>query len=301
MVSSDSLFHTLPKELQTIIDEAFIATVHPNGSRFHNPTDKSGLPKASSSSGGGFLLEDNELRGGFFNGDELENIEREGPEDSNKILLDLIPAALQRLDLPPDDPEVLAVFRNAASGWMSSSLNSLGISHSTETYVGRDDWRSVCAVLLEGRAPEFDRGKSFSNSPNSAQMDEDDEDASMTDDYVEDNSPSQSDHEQEDSDEDYQEAGVRNSRRRGNRTTGSKRSLSPPSRLSEKPGQPTSRQRQTCLNTFALFFPEVASLELSKQKIMVGDIQRVAKLLGEKIKADEVRTHILYKNLDSLT
>jgi hypothetical protein len=55
------------------------------------------------------------------------------------------------------------------------------------------------------------------------------------------------------------------------------------------------------LNTFALFFPEVPSLELSKQKIMVADIQRVAKLLGEKIKADGVRTFILHKTLDSLT
>jgi hypothetical protein len=301
MVSSDSLFHTLPKELQTIIDEAFIATVHPNSTGFHKPSNKSSPPKASSSSGGGFLLEDNEPPGGF-NGDALENIEREGPEDSNKILLGLIPAALQRLDLPPDDPDVLAVFRNAASGWTSSSLNSLGISHSTETYVDRDDWRSVCAVLLEGRAPELDNGKSLSNSPSSAQMDEeDDEDASMTDDYVDDKSPSHSDREQEDSDEDYREASVRNSRRRGNRTTGGKRFLSPPSRLSEKPGQPTSRQRQTCLSTFGLFFPEVPSLELSKQKIMVADIQRVAKLLGEKIKADEVRTYILHKTLDSLT
>jgi len=302
MVSSDSLFHTLPKELQTIIDEAFIATVHPNSTGFHKPPIKSSPPKVSTSSGGGFLLEDNEPPGECSNGDELENIEREGPEDSNKILLDLIPAALQRLDLPPDDPDVLAVFINAASGWTSSSLNSLGISHSTETYVGRDDWRSVCAVLLEGRAPEFDNGKSLNDSPNSAQMDEeDDEDASMTDDYVEDNSPSQSDHEQEDSDEDYREASVRNLRRRGNRTTGGKRSLSPPSRLSKKLGQPTSRQRQTCLNTFALFFPGVPSLELSKQKIMVADIQRVAKLLGEKIKADEVRTYILRKTFDSLT
>ena len=302
MVSSDSLFHTLPQELQTIIDEAFIATVHPNSTGSHKPTNKSGSPKASSSSGGGFLLEDNEIPGELFNGNELQNTEREGPEDFNKILLDLIPAALQRLDLPPDDPEVLVVFRNAASGWSSSSLNSLGISHYTETYVGRDDWRSVCAVLLEGRAPEFDSGKSLSNSPNSARMDEeDDEDASMTDDYVEDKSPSQSDREQEDSDEDYREASVRNSRHRGNRTTGGKRSLSPPSRLSEKPGQPTSRQRQTCLNTFALFFPEVPSQELSKQKIMVADIQRVAKLLGEKIKADEVCTYILYKTFDSLT
>jgi len=286
MVSSENLFHALPKELQTMIDEAFIATVRPNSSGFQKPMNKSGPP---SSGGGGFLMEDNESPGGvFFN--DLENAEGEGPEGSNQILLGLIPAALQRLDLPPDDPEVLAVFRNAASGWTSSSLNSLGISPSTETYVGRDDWRSVCAVLLEGRAPAFDDGRSFGNSPDSAHLDEDDEDASMTDDYVEDNSPSQSDLEQEGSDEEYQEAAVGNARRRGNHITSSTRYLSQRARLSEKPGQPTSRQRQTCLNTFALFFPEVPFLKLSEQKIMVADIQRIAKLLGEKIKADEVRT-----------
>jgi len=209
------------------------------------------------------------------------------PETPKQILLGLIPAALQRLDLPPDDPEVLAVFRNAASGWTSASLNSLSIPYSAETYVSRDDWRSVCAVLLESRVLEFEDGRSLGNFPNSAQMDaEDDEDASMTDDYVEDNVSSQSDPE-EDSDEEYREVG-KNSRRRGNRTTSGKRPISPPQLLSEKSGQPTSRQRQTSLNTFALFFPEVPSPELSKQKLMVADIQRVAKLLGEKIKAEEM-------------
>jgi len=291
MVSSDSLFHSLPKKLQALIDEAFIATVHPNNNEFDKPTNKSSPHKASSSRGGGFLLEDNESAGGgFLIGDELENIESEGPETPKQILLDLIPAALQRLDLPPDDPEVLAVFRNAASGWTSASLNTLGIPYSAETYVSRDDWRSVCAVLLESRVLEFEDGRSLGNFPNSAQMDgEDDEDASMTDDYVEDNFSSQSDPE-EDSDEEYQEAG-KNSRRRGNRTGGGKRSISPPQLLSEKSGQPTSRQRQTSLNTFALFFPEVPPLELSEQKLMVADIQRVAKLLGEKIKAEEVSIH----------
>ncbi|KIM44360.1 hypothetical protein M413DRAFT_379728 [Hebeloma cylindrosporum] len=264
MVSSDSLFHALPKVLQTIIDEAFIATGPPR------PSTSGG----SNGDGGGFLLEDNE------------------PEGPDHIPLDLIPAALQRLDLPPDDPEVLAVFRNAASGWTSSSLDSHGLSHAQETYVGRDDWRSVCAVLLESRAADFANGKSLSTSSHSPRVlgdDGDDEDASMTDDYVED---SQSDLEQEDSDEEYQDdAGMRSSRRRRNRTatTGSRRSLSPPARLSEKkPGQPTSRQRQTCLNTFSLFFPEIPSQGLGKLKITVADIQRVATLLGEKLKAEEM-------------
>ena len=291
MVSSDSLFHALPKELQGIIDEAFIATVHPNSHGFHKPTSKPSPPKASNSGGDGFPFGGNEPAGGFLIGDELENVESEKLETPDQILLDLIPPALQRLDLPPDDPEVLAVFRNAASGWISASLNTLDISHSAKTYVSRDDWRSVCAVLLENRASEFEGGELL-NFPNLAQMDEeDDEDASMTDDYVEDKSSSQSDLE-EDSDEEYQEAG-RNSRHRGNCTTGSKRPFSPPQLLSEKSGQPSSRQRQTSLNTFALFFPEVPLPELSKQKIMVADIQRVAKLLGEKIKADEVSTRFL--------
>jgi len=50
----------------------------------------------------------------------------------------------------------------------------------------------------------------------------------------------------------------------------------------------TARQQKTCLTTFALFFPEASEQDLPFQRIMIKDIQRVAKLLGEKIKAEDV-------------
>src|SRR6266498_1739508 len=75
-------------------------------------------------------------------------------EEAGQIALDLIPSALQRLDLPPDDEDVLSIFRNAASGWTSSSIKPLVLSDSSGKYISRDDWRAVCAVLLENRPLE---------------------------------------------------------------------------------------------------------------------------------------------------
>ena len=66
------------------------------------------------------------------------------------IPLSLIPAALQSLDLQPDDPDVLAVFQNAASGW-EASRGSAGRSQD-ELRVSRKDWRAVCAALLDTSA-----------------------------------------------------------------------------------------------------------------------------------------------------
>jgi hypothetical protein len=50
----------------------------------------------------------------------------------------------------------------------------------------------------------------------------------------------------------------------------------------------SSRQKETCLKTFALFFPDIPHHQLADHRIMIKDLQRVSKLLGEKIKAEEV-------------
>jgi hypothetical protein len=58
------------------------------------------------------------------------------------IPLTLIPTALQILDLPPADEEVLAVFENAARGWGGAQVST------GEEGVSREDFRAVCAALL---------------------------------------------------------------------------------------------------------------------------------------------------------
>lgn len=211
---------------------------------------------------GGFLVEDTEM-------------DSDAGLEVSEILFELIPSALQRLDLPPDDEEILSVFKNAASGWTSVSLGG-GNADAQAKHVSKDDWRSVCAVLLEHRAGENDR------EGNSSQMDQDD--ASFSDDYVEEQS---SDSSGNDSSDEYQ-AGSSPPRVRHAKQSRGKRRAESSGHISTNMTSPTSRQRQVCLDAFALFFPDVSPTALATQKIKITDLQRVSKLLGEKIKVDEV-------------
>ncbi|KAG6858657.1 hypothetical protein C0993_005298, partial [Termitomyces sp. T159_Od127] len=135
-------------------------------------------------------------------------------------------------------------------------------------WVSRDDWRAVCAVLLE----QVDNGND--NEPGSDASD---------DQYLEDDEEIN-----DDDDEDYLEEPTLSASRR--RTRGRAAKYSSPS-LSPGPSTPrklTKRQQETTLEAFSLFFPDVPLEDVPKQRIMIKDIQRVAKLLGEKIKADEM-------------
>ncbi|KAF8962328.1 hypothetical protein BDZ97DRAFT_1663049 [Flammula alnicola] len=296
MDSSDSLFHTLPEHIQRLIDEAFTTAINPNSPPGSFKTrkassDSHAIPHSSYAGGGGFLVEEpsEPTGGGFLVEDEAPEHEEQAP---SQISLDLIPSALQRLDLPPDDDEVLSVFKNAASGWSSSSIHPSAELDPQTRYVSRDDWRSVCAVLLESRAHEMDEDRDDSTAQ-PAQMEvefaEEEEDADMSEDYVEAQSPHSgrpsSDSENE-SDDEYQVGG--SSSRRGKQAQRKRRVSSGPSRPSVDAGRPTGRQQEACLEAFALFFPDTSPSELPKQKIKVADIQHAAKLLGEKIKAEEM-------------
>jgi hypothetical protein len=98
---------------------------------------------------------------------------------------------------------------------------------------------------------------------------------------------SSSDHSNDGSDDEYMEGPSASSSRRrprGRRGKSASSRSSPPS----TPKKLTARQTRTCLQAFALFFPTVSASELPNQKIMIKDIQRVAKVLGENIKANEV-------------
>jgi hypothetical protein len=52
--------------------------------------------------------------------------------------------------------------------------------------------------------------------------------------------------------------------------------------------QLSTKQKAECREDFARFFPDVPDTELDRQKIMIKDVTRVANLLKEKIKAEEV-------------
>ncbi|KAG6837469.1 hypothetical protein H0H93_009012 [Arthromyces matolae] len=190
----------------------------------------------------------------------------EGGFEATQAALGDLPKALRKLGLPHDDEQVLAVFRNAASGWSSSS--STQVKNSASGWVSREDWRAVCAVLMEEPADE-DAASSLVES----------DDVPSDDQYLED------DEGDDDDDDEYLDE---NSSRRRTRGASSKSNLASSS-LSPSVDRPSKRQMQATLEAFSLFFPDSVPLEdIPKQRIMIKDVQRVAKILGEKIKADEM-------------
>jgi len=182
----------------------------------------------------------------------------------------LISRALQHLDLPPDDDEILSVFRNAATGWTSSHDNTSTVNQSPEVkdqFVSRDDWRSVCAVLLEHEAEMADG-------------------AADSDEYQESEAETE-EAEGDDDDDDYIEDPSTSTARRRTRLK-EKKTSSPTSSSDNQPQNLTSQQRQTCIDTYSLFFPTTPANEVLNQRIMIKDLQRVAKLLHEKLTAGDV-------------
>jgi hypothetical protein len=240
----------------------------------------------SSGGGGGFIPESPLLGGGFLPDLDGEQMDIDyGIHNSNEfthIPLTLVPTALQILDLPPTDEEVLAVFENAAQGWSGTRVST------GEEGVSRKDFRAVCAALLPEEEDQED------GSDGSEDEDEELQESELQQDgeYFEKESSLSVD---EDSEE-YTGKGkgrakaVAKSRptpRRG----GNKRKRVDSTDISDddKPIRVTPRQRAECRKTFALFFPDVPESELDSQRIMIKDIVRVAGLLREKIKAEEVR------------
>ncbi|KAF7373159.1 hypothetical protein MSAN_00524000 [Mycena sanguinolenta] len=247
-MSSNDSFAALPKYLQRRVDRAFDQSAPSNDP---NPTD----------SGGGFLVGDAE-------------------SSQTQIPLAAIPTALQQLDLPPDDEEVLLVFKNAASGWQSTTNSPEEISDGAAgLYVSREDWRSVCGVLLEHRAEEYEDSDGTSPAAGA------DSDAADEDEYQEQDEPEAD----SDSDEYMEEVPFKSRRRtRSAKALRSRSSSSASSTSLPKSKRPTARQKKTCLDTYALFFPAVSEAELPDQRITVQDIQRLTKLIGDKLKGDEV-------------
>ncbi|KAG2143497.1 uncharacterized protein EDB93DRAFT_1088175 [Suillus bovinus] len=271
----DTSFVALSVHLRRRIDNAFDRAAG-NTSRSSNPprnkckldsAQSGGFVSAEDMPPGGFLIED---AGGFLLGKYEDRTPSSSP-DPISISLSCIPAALQLLGLPSDDEEVLSVFRNAASGW--------GASLEGSSEVSRKDWRSVCAALLEGG----DEEGSDNGGPSAVCSDQEDNSSPESDEYR--MSVDEDMSEPEVSDEEYQDdkpAAVSRSRKP------QKASKSLPTDAVLDASQLSAKQKAECREDFARFFADVPDAELDRQKIMIKDVTRVANLLKEKIKAEEI-------------
>lgn len=248
---------------------------------------------------GGFIPEESTSGGGFIIDEDDANLEttQEGP---SQIPLSLIPTALQLLDLPPDDEDVLSVFRNAASGWSDSSRGSRPREDGDDQFVSRKDWRAVCAALLDTGDASNDADDADEDGGDVEMQDqvEEEDDVPSGEEYdPSDSSPSSA--EADDDDGEYNEGGggfVPSKKSKGKQPARGTRSrkktmtdedfedddvLNAPKRI-------TPRQKAECRRTFALFFPDVGDEELDKKRIMIRDVSRVATLLKEKLTAENV-------------
>ncbi|KAG0697894.1 hypothetical protein DFH29DRAFT_811064 [Suillus ampliporus] len=276
----DTGFIALSTRLRRRIDNAFDNAAGNTSKSSNQPRKKRKLDSAQPGgfatvedvSPGGFLIED---AGGFLI-DENEGHTPSPSPDSASISLSSVPAALQLLGLPPDDGEILSVFQNAASGW------GAGLQGSSE--VSRNDWRSVCAALLEAEdgGGSDDDGPSSVHSEMAALSGQEEDSGPDSDEYR--MSADGDTSEREVSDEEYQDGRPADSRSRKPRNS----SQSAPTDARLDAGQLSTKQKAGCREDFARFFPDVPDAELDRQKIMIKDVTRVANLLKEKIKAEEI-------------
>jgi len=270
-------------------------------------------PEAS----GGFIVDDNDDGGGFISepsppragpststlsvGHGSDAWGEEGSSDSGfHIPLSLIPTGLQILDLPPDDEQVLLVFKNAASGWTSgtaSARRSAIAAGPAEEVVSLRDWRAVCSVLLEPDARDGGGGDEDNGT-------DQDMDARMSDGPVEDSGGSSEEYVESDpgggsddqclDDDNYSDTPAKRStratRRRSTRANKGFDGNDEDEDVEINQKRPlTSRQKEATRQAFALFFPSSADAESEKQRITISDLVRVSKELNEKITYDQVR------------
>ena len=304
----DAAFAALPLSIRRRIDRAFDDAIRTE-SRSASPPRKrrktsgpvgGGFLSADTSSAGGFIVDDpapggfiidDPAPGGFIPDTDVDDVD-EREEEASQIPLSLIPTALQILDLPPDDEDVLSVFRNAASGWGDRARR--GSETSNEQFVDRKDWRAVCAALLDTGELDEDAG----GDTKMADLVDEDDDVPSEEDYNP-SDASSSNAEGDADDGDYDSGGfVPPKMGKGKQVSKKTRSPKKSGNISDSgledypPGGPrriTSRQKAECRRAFALFFPDVEDEQLDKKRIMIRDVSRVASLLKEKLTTEDVR------------
>jgi len=221
-------------------------------------------------------------------------------QQSSYIPLSRIPHALQLLDLPPDDDQVLTVFRNAASGWEDDRPSSKR-TDVTEGRVSLEDWRAVCDALMDDGGHDEDEQEGSASG-----IDDDDENPDVM------SNGSESELEESSgggSSDEYREAhagsrkrprksaaaaataaggsGVTTRKTRARKTrSASARRLSPPSPNTNV--EITPRQRRECFRAFLLFFPGVPEEVAKHRRLGVREVNAAATVLNEKIKSGEI-------------
>ncbi|KZP28113.1 hypothetical protein FIBSPDRAFT_684080, partial [Athelia psychrophila] len=191
-------------------------------------------------------------------------------DEDDTIPLGSIPDALARLDIPVDD-DVLQVFNNAASGWSAPASAPTAVAEGAS--VTRKDFRAICTVLLDIEVEE---------EPPALPADSgEDDDVEEEDEYE----SEQASENVSDSEEEYTNDQPSTSRR--TRIRARHRSSSASSSSAHAPKPLTASQKKEALTAFALFFPSLPAEQLSKQRLKIRDINRVASLLKEKISAEE--------------
>lgn len=288
---------SLSKRTLRRIDDAFNRTIRAQAASGHGYSENGDVFVAqtvrrrrgealksprSSGGGGGFIPESPVLGGGFLPDSDGEQMDADygtyNSSESTHIPLTLIPTALQILDLPPADEEILAVFENAARGWGGAQVST------GEEGVSRKDFRAVCAALL----PEEDCGDGSEDGGEELWESELQQDGEY---FEEESSLSVDEDSEEYTGKGKARAKVVVKSRPTPRGRGNKRKRVDSTDISDddRPIRMTPRQKAECRKAFALFFPDVPESELESQRIMIKDIVRVAGLLREKIKAEEVR------------
>ncbi|KAI0251919.1 hypothetical protein BJV78DRAFT_1125608 [Lactifluus subvellereus] len=278
----DPSFRSLAPNVRSRIDNAFYSALPKN----HVP-DLGFTYDAP----GGFLLDDDHSIAGGFLPPSPPAVVQEGGHESGEceqpshIPLSRIPYALQLLDLPPDDEEVLAVFRNAATGWGDDHPSSRHTG--LEEHVSLKDWRAVCAALMDDGG--YDEGAKEGNA-----IDEEEEEESADADATgQDLSSGLEESSGESSDEYRSEARSQKRPRKsaGPRATRNIRSAAARRRSPPSPStsaEITPRQRRECLQAFLLFFPAVPEEVAKRRRLGVRELSAAATVLNEKIKTEEM-------------
>ncbi|OJT09614.1 hypothetical protein TRAPUB_13921 [Trametes pubescens] len=294
----DPGYAALPQELQERIDDALDEALkdsatdaepaHKRRKLDHSPAPGGFVAGGfipDSPAANGFIVDEPYSGGGFVRDESPVAGERQ-----TYIPFSLIPTALQLLDLQPDDEDVLAVFRNAATGWGGERSEG----EDEDALVSRKDWRAVCAALLDSGSGDEDEDVDMDDRSGDAAEDGLEEAASDSgEDFVQ--SESGAEESLDGSDEEYEEDGggfvrTKTAKKGGKVATERQAARKTRSTAATADGEAhalSARQKAECRAAFALFFPDVQEDELGKQRIAIKDITRVAKLLKEKITAEE--------------
>lgn len=258
--------------------------------------------------GGGFLMEDDMAGGGGFLPDlpelpelpplpELPSLGNEDlptPRPPSRIPLKTIPAALDALSLPSTSHDLISLFREVASE------DEDGVAS-----VRREAFLEACGVLLGDADAESDDGKPSSNdSEEDAYVEQSGSGrrriptrrSTRANPIQDDSVPAAMDLDDPDSepydseDSDIEIVGPSSSKKGKGKATATKTKDKTPARR-KKARVLSKAELQEAEDTFELFFEGGLQIGKTKDKVIgLAELERVTRVLNEKISEDEVRS-----------